>query len=86
MQDWVRERLIKFLGDDVMKKMTKAMLMTALILGSVSMGTVVEASELQEFTLDPMIVTASRMEKMDLDTAAAVEVLDNERIEKALEE
>ena len=37
-----------------MKKMTKAMLMTALILGSVSMGTAVEASELHEFTLDPM--------------------------------
>ena len=67
-----------------MKTMTKAMLMTALILGSVSMGTAVEASEtLQEFTLDPMIVTASRMEKMDLDTAAAVEVIDNERIEKS---
>lgn len=30
-----------------------------------------------------MIVTASRMEKMDLDTAAAVEVIDNERIEKS---
>ncbi len=67
-----------------MKKMTKALLMTALILSSVSMGTAVEASEtLQEFTLDPMIVTASRMEKMDLDTAAAVEVIDNERIEKS---
>lgn len=69
-----------------MKKMTKAMLMTALILGSVQWGgTAVHAAEttLQEFTLDPMIVTASRMEKMDLDTAAAVEVLDNERIEKS---
>ncbi|MBQ8417258.1 MAG: TonB-dependent receptor [Phascolarctobacterium sp.] len=69
-----------------MKKMTKAMLMTALILGSVQWGgTAVHASEttLQEFTLDPMIVTASRMEKMDLDTAAAVEVIDNERIEKS---
>ena len=83
MQDWVRERLIIFLGDDVMKKMTKAMFMTALILGSVSIGNAVHAEELQEFTLDPMIVTASRMEKMDLDTAAAVEVLDNDRIEKS---
>ena len=51
-----------------MKKMTKAMLMTALILGSVSMGTAVEASELHEFTLDPMVVTAQRMEMRDLDT------------------
>ena len=61
------------------------MLMTALILGSVQWGgTAVHAGEtLQEFTLDPMIVTASRMEKMDLDTAAAVEVIDNERIEKS---
>ena len=34
------ERVVnKILGDDVMKKMTKAMLMTALILGSVTMGT-----------------------------------------------
>ncbi len=82
MQDWVRERLIKFLGDDVMKKMTKAMLMTALILGSASMGTVVEASELHEFTLDPMVVTASRMEKRDLDTAAAVDVITSEMVER----
>ena len=61
-----------------MKKMTKAMLMTALILGSVSMGTAVEASELHEFTLDPMIVTAQRMETRDLDTPAAVEVFTHE--------
>ena len=49
-----------------MKKMTKAMLMTALIIGAVQWGgTAVYAGEtLQEFTLDPMIVTASRMEKM----------------------
>ena len=52
----------KILGDECMKKMTKAMLMTALILGSLSIDTAVHAEELQEFTLDPMIVTASRME------------------------
>ena len=62
MQDWVRERLIKFLGDDVMKKMTKAMLMTALILGSVSMGTAVEANELNTFALDEYVVTATYLE------------------------
>ena len=61
-----------------MKKMTKAMLMTALILGSVSMDTAVEASELHEFTLDPMVVTAQRMEMRDLDTPAAVEVFSHE--------
>ncbi|MBQ7883682.1 MAG: TonB-dependent receptor [Phascolarctobacterium sp.] len=66
-----------------MKKMTKAMLMTALILGSVQWGgTAVHASEttLQEFTLDPMIVTAQRMEMRDLDTPAAVEVFTHEEL------
>ena len=63
-----------------MKKMTKAMLMTALILGSVSMGTAVEASELHEFTLDPMVVTAQRMEMHDLDIPAAVEVFTHEEL------
>lgn len=78
MQDWVRERLVKFLGDDVMKKMTKAMLMTALILGSVQWGgTTVHAEELHEFTLDPMVVTAQRMEMHDLDTPVSIDVLTN---------
>ena len=65
-----------------MKKMTKAMLMTALILGSVSMGTAVEASELHEFTLDPMVVTAQRMETRDLDTPATVDVITSEMVER----
>lgn len=72
----------KILGDECMKKMTKAMLMTALILGSVSIDTAVHAEELHEFTLDPMIVTASRMEKRDLDTAAAVDVITSEMVER----
>jgi len=38
MKDWVRESLKDFLGVCSMKKMTKAMLMTALILGSVQWG------------------------------------------------
>lgn len=66
-----------------MKKMTKAMLMTALILGSVSMGTAVEANEtLQEFTLDPMVVTAQRMEMRDLDTPATVDVITRDMVER----
>lgn len=68
-----------------MKKMTKAMLMTALILGSVQWGgTAVHASEtaLQEFTLDPMIVTAQRMEMRDLDTPATVDVITSEMVER----
>ena len=81
MQDWVRERLSIILGDEVMKKMTKAMLMTALILGSVSMGTVVHASELNTFTMDEYVVTASRYAKADLDIAADTDVITSERIE-----
>ncbi len=66
-----------------MKKMTKAMLMTALILGSVQWGeTAVHAIELQEFTLDPMIVTAQRMEMRDLDTPATVDVITREDVER----
>ncbi|MBR1976585.1 MAG: TonB-dependent receptor [Phascolarctobacterium sp.] len=64
-----------------MKKMTKAMLMTALILGSVSMGTVVHASELNTFTMDEYVVTASRYAKADLDIAADTDVITSERIE-----
>ena len=64
-----------------MKKMTKAMLITALILGSVSMGAAVEANELNTFALDEYVVTATRYEKKDLDVAASVEVFDQERLE-----
>ena len=67
-----------------MKKMTKAMLMTALILGSVQWGgTTVHAEELHEFTLDPMIVTAQGFEPKDLDTPASVEVFDEKDIEES---
>ena len=64
-----------------MKKMTKAMLMTALILGSVSMGTAVEANELNTFALDEYVVTATRYEKRAVDVAASVEVFDQERLQ-----
>lgn len=64
-----------------MKKMTKAMLMTALILGSVSMGTAVEANELNTFALDEYVVTATRYEKKAVDVAASVEVFDQERLQ-----
>ena len=64
-----------------MKKMTKAMLITALILGSVSMGTAVEASELNTFALDEYVVTANRYEKRAVDVAASVEVFDQERLQ-----
>lgn len=68
-----------------MKKrtLTKGMLMTALVCGFVQWGgTAVHAEELQEFTLDPMIVTAQRMETRDLDTPAMTTVVTAADIEK----
>ena len=58
--------------------------MTALITGSVIWGgTNVFAEELQEYTLDPMVITAQRMETKDLQTPAAVEVVTKEKIENS---
>jgi len=74
--------LINFLGDEFMKKMTKAMLMTALILGSVQWGgTAVHAEELNTFALDEYVVTATRYEKKAVDVAASVDVFDQERLQ-----
>ena len=65
-------------------KVTKGLLMTALITGSVMWGgTAVFAEEsLAEYTLDPMLITAQRMETKDLDTPAAVDVITREQVEK----
>ena len=42
-------------------------------------GTVVHAEEPnQAFTLDPMVVTAQRMETRDLDTPASITVISSE--------
>jgi len=68
-----------------MKKrtLTKGMLMTALVCGLVQWGgTAVHAAGLQEFTLDPMVVTAQRMETRDLDTPAMTSVITAADIEK----
>lgn len=85
-QLWVLERhTTNFLGDEFMKKrtLTKGMLMTALVCGFVQWGgTAVHAEELQEFTLDPMVVTAQRMETRDLDTPAMTSVITAADIEK----
>ena len=64
------------------KSLSKSTLMTALITGSVIWGgTSVYAEEPEQvFTLDPMVVTAQRMETRDLDTPAAVEVLNHEQL------
>lgn len=65
-------------------KVTKSLLMTALITGSVLwVGTAAFAEEsVGEFELDPMVVTAQRMEKRDLDTPAAVDVISREQVER----
>ena len=65
-------------------KVTKSLLMTALITGSVLWeGTAAFAEEsVGEFELDPMVVTAQRMEKRDLDTPAAVDVISREQVER----
>ena len=66
-------------------KVTKGLLMTALITGSVMWGgTAVFAEEsLQEFTLDTMVVTATRTEKRDVDVPASTEILTNEQIRRS---
>lgn len=67
--------------------LSKSLLMTALITGSVmNFGGAAFAEDvqgLQEFTLDPMVVTAQRMENHDLDTPATVDVITKERIENS---
>ena len=63
---------------------SKGLLMTALITGSVIWGgTNVFAEELQEYTLDQMVVTATRTEKKIIDVPASVEVLTAKDIEKS---
>ena len=67
------------------KGTSKSALMVALVTGNVIWGgTVVHAEEpSQAFTLDPMVVTAQRMETRDLDTPAAVTVISSEEIKKS---
>lgn len=75
-----------------MKKMTghvsKGMLMCALICGTLVNNAVpafageMDNDSLSEFMLDPMIVTAQRVDTKDLHTPASVEVYNKERIEK----
>jgi vitamin B12 transporter len=57
-------------------------LMVISIMGMVVLGGTVQAAEnkVAEYVLDPMMVTAQRVEKSDLDTPAAVEVLTNEQL------
>lgn len=54
--------------------------MTALITGTLMSSAAAFAEELQEYTLDPMVITAQRMESKDLKTPAAVEVVTKEKL------
>jgi len=66
-----------------MKKMSKGMLMTALICGAVYLGNnPVYANELQEFALDEYVVTAARTETKLVDTPANISVVDAQTIEE----
>lgn len=66
-------------------KVTKSLLMTALITGSVLLGgtNVFAAESVGEFELDPIVVTAQRTEARDLDTPAAVSVITAKDIENS---
>ena len=61
----------------------KGMLMTALVTGTVLCSSAAAfAEELQEYSLDQMVVTAQRTETRDLETPAAVSVINAKEIEK----
>ena len=62
-------------------KVTKSLLMTALITGSVLWGgtNVFAAESVGEFSLDTIIVTATRTEKHDLDIAAETQVITRQK-------
>lgn len=74
-------------------KMSKSMLITALICGSivpvlfssasVYAADVKEESGLSAFELDPMVVTATKVETKTLDIPASVEVIDRDKIEES---
>ena len=64
-----------------MKKMTKGMLMAALICGSFSFLNVASAEQMQTFEMDEFVVTAARTETRLVDTPANISVVGAEQIE-----
>ena len=62
------------------KKMSKGMLMAALICGSLSVLNVASAEELQSFEMDEFVVTASRVATSKVDTPANISVISAEDI------
>lgn len=65
-----------------MKKMSKGLLMTALICGTMNLTAYAQATEPQEFVLDEYVVTAARTETKLVDTPANVTVVDASKIEE----
>lgn len=63
-----------------MKKMSKGMLMAALICGSFSVFNVASAEEMQTFEMDEFVVTASRVATSKVDTPANISVISAEEI------
>ena len=60
---------------------SKGMLMTALITGTVLCSSAAAfAEELQEYTLDQMVVTATRTEKRDVEVPATTNVITEQEI------
>lgn len=64
------------------KKMSKGMLMAALICGSISVLNVASAEEIQTFEMDEFVVTAARTETRLVDTPANISVVGEEQIEE----
>lgn len=62
------------------KSFSKSLLMTALITGTVLWGgnSVLAQENEREFTLDPMVITATRTEKRDVDVPASTTILSNQ--------
>lgn len=66
-----------------MSLMSKKMVNGAVALGCMLFAAPVMAHEaLNEYVLDPMMVTAARYEKRDVDIPAATEIYDQQKIEK----
>ena len=66
-----------------MSSMSKKMVNSAVALGCLLFATPVMAHEaLNEYVLDPIMVTAARYEKRDVDIPAATEIYDQQKIEK----
>ena len=63
---------------------SKDMLMTALVTGTVLCSSVAAfAEELQEYSLDQMVVTATRTETRDVATPATTTIIKSDDIKKA---